>query len=312
MRQPNQHNNARRWRSAASGPGLKPFWTTGRVLLLTAFTGSLTYIVGISDALSHGREGISQRPIYASRRQLEKAICELQSQLGEDSVSTDDEDLHNHGFSEWSSYNIDKLPVAVAYPKSTEEVSGIAKVCSKYKVPMVPYSGGSSLEANFSAPYGGISIDLAHMDKIVELRADDLDVTVQPAVGWMFLNDKIKDTGLFFPVDPGPSAMIGGMVGTSCSGTNAVRYGTMRDWVINMTVVLADGTVIKTKQRPRKTAAGYSLNHLFVGSEGTLGKPGYASYQISRDAPFADSNTIDSVQLTVLLHSFNRTRPAVC
>ena len=136
---------------------------------------------------------------------------------------------------------------------------------------IVPFSGGSSLEANFSAPYGGVCIDFAFMDKILALHDDDLDVVVQPSIGWMNLNEQIKDSGLFFPVDPGPSAMIGGMVGTSCSGTNAVRYGTMKDNVINLTVVLADGTVIKTRRRPRKSAAGYNLTGLFVGSEGTLG-----------------------------------------
>jgi D-lactate dehydrogenase (cytochrome) len=176
-----------------------------------------------------------------------------------------------HGYSEWSSINIDQLPVAVAYPKSTAEVSQIAKVCHKYRMPMVPYSGGSSLEANFSAPYGGMSVDFTHMDQVLQLHADDMDVVVQPSVPWMSLNDQIKDSGLFFPVDPGPSARIGGMVGTSCSGTNAVRYGTMKDWVINLTVVLADGTVIKTRKRPRKSSAGYNLTNLFVGSEGTLG-----------------------------------------
>ena len=202
---------------------------------------------------------------------MEKAVQELQFILGEDAITTDDDELHRHGFSEWSSINIDTLPVAVAYPTSTEDVQKIAKCCGKYKVPMVPYSGGSSLEANFSAPHGGISIDFAHMDQVLSLRADDLDVTVQPSVGWMDLNTRIKDSGLFFPVDPGPSAMIGGMVGTGCSGTNAFRYGTMRDWVVNLTVVLADGRVIKTRRRPRKTAAGYNLTGLFVGSEGTLG-----------------------------------------
>lgn len=138
-------------------------------------------------------------------------------------------------------------------------------------MPMVPYSGGSSLEANFSAPHGGMSIDFAFMDQVVELHEDDMDVVVQPSIQWMQLNEEIKNTGLFFPVDPGPSAKIGGMVGTNCSGTNAVRYGTMKDWVLNLTVVLADGKVIKTRQRPRKTAAGYNLTGLFVGSEGTLG-----------------------------------------
>jgi len=202
---------------------------------------------------------------------MEKAIEKITKLLGEDAVTTDDEELHRHGYSEWSSVNIDVLPIAVAYPKSTEEVSKIAKVCSMYKIPMVPFSGGSSLEANFSAPHGGFCLDFAFMDKIVALHEDDLDVVVQPAIGWMNLNDQIKDTGLFFPVDPGPSAMIGGMVGTSCSGTNAVRYGTMKDNVINLTVVLADGTVIKTRRRPRKSAAGYNLTGLFIGSEGTLG-----------------------------------------
>ena len=138
-------------------------------------------------------------------------------------------------------------------------------------MPMIPYSGGSSLEANFSAPHGGMSIDFAYMDRIIALHEDDMDVVVQPSVQWMTLNDEIKDSGLFFPVDPGPSAKIGGMVGTSCSGTNAVRYGTMKEWVINLTVVLADGTVIKTRRRPRKSSAGYNLTGLFVGSEGTLG-----------------------------------------
>ena len=136
---------------------------------------------------------------------------------------------------------------------------------------MIPFSGGSSLEANFSAPYGGMSIDFAFMDQIVAVHEDDMDVIVQPSVQWMQLNEDLRNTGLFFPVDPGPSAKIGGMVGTNCSGTNAVRYGTMKDWVVNLTVVLADGRIIKTKRRPRKSSAGYNLTGLFVGSEGTLG-----------------------------------------
>lgn len=138
-------------------------------------------------------------------------------------------------------------------------------------MPMIPFSGGSSLEANFSAPHGGMTIDFALMNKVLDIHENDMDVVVQPSIGWMDLNEQIKETGLFFPVDPGPSAMIGGMVGTNCSGTNAVRYGTMKDWVINLTVVLADGRVIKTRRRPRKTSAGYNLTGLLVGSEGTLG-----------------------------------------
>ncbi|KAF2823297.1 hypothetical protein CC86DRAFT_355785 [Ophiobolus disseminans] len=253
--------------------GYKPFWNSGRVLLFSAATGTTTYFYGANDEGT--RFHIPWRrppgPQYASKREMERAVIELRELLGEDAISTDDEDLHRHGYSEWSSINIEQLPVAVAYPKSTEEVSELAKVCYKYKIPMIPFSGGSSLEANFSAPYGGMSIDFTFMDQIVALHADDMDVVVQPSVPWMSLNDQIKDSGLFFPVDPGPSARIGGMVGTSCSGTNAVRYGTMKDWVINLTVVLADGTVIKTRRRPRKSAAGYNLTNLFIGSEGTLG-----------------------------------------
>ncbi|KAI9793588.1 MAG: hypothetical protein M1833_000733 [Piccolia ochrophora] len=184
--------------------------------------------------------------------------------------SRNDEDLHAHGYSEWSTTNIDSLPVAVAYPKSTEEVAHVVKVLLIYAA-IVPFSGGSSLEGNFSAPYGGMSVDFTFMDQIVALHEADMDVVVQPAVSWMGLNEQIKDSGLFFPVDPGPSAKIGGMVGTNCSGTNAVRYGTMKDWVVNLTVVLADGTIVKTRQRPRKSSAGYNLTTLFVGSEGTLG-----------------------------------------
>ncbi|KAF2691525.1 D-lactate dehydrogenase mitochondrial precursor [Lentithecium fluviatile CBS 122367] len=251
----------------------QPFWSSTRVLAFTALTGSAAFVAGVNDQ-SHRFQLLwhrSNKPRYAGKTELENAISELRFALGDDAISTDDEDLQLHGYSEWSSINIDQLPVAVAYPKSTQEVSQIAKVCYKYKVPMIPYSGGSSLEANFSAPYGGMSIDFTHMDKIVALHADDMDVVVQPSVPWMSLNEQIKESGLFFPVDPGPSARIGGMVGTSCSGTNAVRYGTMKDWVINLTVVLADGTVIKTRRRPRKSSAGYNLTNLFIGSEGTLG-----------------------------------------
>lgn len=124
-------------------------------------------------------------------------MATLRSQLGEDAISTDDEDLLKHGYSEWSSINSDVLPVAVAYPKNTEEVVQIAKTCHKHKIPILPYSGGSSLEANFAAPFGGVSVDFCFMDQILELRPDDMDVTLQPAVGWMSLNEKIKDTGLF-------------------------------------------------------------------------------------------------------------------
>ncbi|KAK4214093.1 mitochondrial D-lactate dehydrogenase [Rhypophila decipiens] len=235
---------------------------------------------GISELRHRGFPGtmmldsLFPMPKYASLGEMEQALKEIRSELGgEDIISTDPEDLHAHGYSEWSTSNPEGLPVAVAYPRSTEQVATIARVCHKYRVPIIPYSGGSSLEGNFSAPFGGISVDFAFMDKIIQFNKADMDVVVQPSIGWQDLNEQLvkMGSGLFFPIDPGPSAKIGGMIGTNCSGTNAVKYGTMKDWVINLTVVLADGTIIKTRRRPRKSSAGYNLNGIFVGSEGTLG-----------------------------------------
>ncbi|EPS37434.1 hypothetical protein H072_8902 [Dactylellina haptotyla CBS 200.50] len=263
--------------SNTSGPDRSAAWTMPRALALSAFTGVGTYFLSVR---GHERNpaleastvlNLEDIPVYGTAKDMQSAIREIQEKLGEEAVSTDDEDLLLHGYSEWSTTNVERLPVAVVYPKNTGEVAVIAKTCHKYRVPMVPFSGGSSLEGNFSAPYGGMSIDFCHMDQILTIHEEDMDVVVQPAVSWMGLNEKIQSTGLFFPVDPGPSAKIGGMVGTNCSGTNAVRYGTMKDWVINLTVVLADGTIIKTRKRPRKSSAGYNLNSLFIGSEGTLG-----------------------------------------
>lgn len=196
---------------------------------------------------------------------------DIRQSLGEDAVSMDDDDLESHGFSEYSTSNVNTRPVAVIKPSCTEDVSIIAKICNKYKVPMIPFGGGSSVEGHFSAPYSGFSIDLSQMDKIIAINEEDMDVVVQPGVNWVYLNEKIQPTGLFLPLDPSPTAHIGGMIATNCSGTNALRYGTMKDWVVNLTVVLADGSVVKTRRRPRKTSAGYNLNGLFTGSEGTLG-----------------------------------------
>ncbi|KAK7416069.1 hypothetical protein QQZ08_012124 [Neonectria magnoliae] len=200
-----------------------------------------------------------------------QAVDEIRQYLGQDGVSIEKDDLEEHGHSEWSTSNTDVRPVAIVRPKTTEDVSAIAKICTKYKVPIVPYGAGSSVEGNFSSPYSGICLDMSSMDKIVAFHPEDMDVVVQPGVNWVNLNDKIKETGLFLPLDPSPTALIGGMVATNCSGTNAMRYGTMKDYVVNLTVVLADGSVIKTRNRPRKTSAGYNLTGLFTGSEGTLG-----------------------------------------
>ncbi|KAE8341582.1 hypothetical protein BDV24DRAFT_51297 [Aspergillus arachidicola] len=208
---------------------------------------------------------------YADKEAMIKGIKIIEETLGEDSVSWDEEEIAIHGYSELSTSNCEARPIAVARPKTTEDVAFIAKICTAFKIPMIPFAGGSSVEGNFVAPYSGLTIDFSDMKRIISFHPDDMDVVVQPGVNWVDLNNLLKNSGLFLPLDPSPTALIGGMVATNCSGTNAVRYGTMKDWVVNVTVVLADGSVIKTRHRPRKTSAGYNLTSLFTGSEGTLG-----------------------------------------
>ncbi len=163
------------------------------------------------------------------------------------------------------------LPDAVAYPHSTEEVSAIVKLCHTYEIPVIPYGAGTALEGNFLAIGGGLTLNFSRMDNIIALRHDDMDCTVEAGVTREQLNHEIRHTGLFFPIDPGANATLGGMTATRASGTNAVRYGTMRENVIRLKAVMADGTIITTSSRARKSAAGYDLTRLLVGSEGTLG-----------------------------------------
>jgi len=164
-----------------------------------------------------------------------------------------------------------QLPDAVVFPGSADEVKLIVRACADHHVPIIPFGTGSSLEGQVNAPHGGISIDMSRMDKVLEVNAEDLDCTVEPGVTREQLNTYLRDTGLFFPIDPGANASIGGMASTRASGTNAVRYGTMRENVVAVTAVTASGEEIRTARRARKSSAGYDLTRLFVGAEGTLG-----------------------------------------
>ena len=203
-----------------------------------------------------------------SNRTHEAAIQALQKLLGK-RLSTRSSVRETYGRDE--AYTAPTLPHAVVFPNSTKEVSDIVKICAAHSCPMVPFGVGTSLEGQVVPTHGGISIDTSRMNRVLEIRDQDLNAMVQPGVTRSQLNTELRALGLMFTVDPGADATMGGMAATRASGTNAVRYGTMRENVLALQVVLPNGQIIHTGSQARKSSAGYDLTHLFVGSEGTLG-----------------------------------------
>jgi D-lactate dehydrogenase (cytochrome) len=198
----------------------------------------------------------------------EAILSELRGVLG-DRIVTSASVRDQHGRDE--SHLPPALPDAVAFPEDTDEVAKVVQICAAHRVPLVPFGAGTSLEGHVLATSGGVSLDLTGMNEIVRVSVEDMDVTVEAGVTRKALNERLAKDGLFFPVDPGADATLGGMAATGASGTTTVRYGAMRENVLALKVVLADGRVIDTARRARKSAAGYDLTHLFLGSEGTLG-----------------------------------------
>jgi D-lactate dehydrogenase (cytochrome) len=203
-----------------------------------------------------------------SQTRIERAIATLKPQFG-DRLSTNASVREQHGHGE--AYVRSAPPDAVIWPQSTAEVSAILRVCNRERVPVIAYGAGTSLEGHVSAPRGGLCLDMSRMDQVVSVHAEDADCVVQSGITREALNTYLRDTGLFFPIDPGANASIGGMISTRASGTNTVRYGTIAHNVLALEVVLANGEVIRCGNRARKSAAGYDLVRVFTGAEGTLG-----------------------------------------
>lgn len=201
---------------------------------------------------------------------------------------------HSHDFS----YHEARLPEAVLYVENADEVSQVVQLCNTFRVPIIAVGSGTSLEGHIiPEERGSVSLNMRHMSGIVKFNQADMDVVVQPGITYDQLNKYLEKFGCFFPLDPGPGASIGGMIGTSCSGTNAVRYGTAKDQVLSLKVVLADGSIVKTGTRSKKSSAGYDLTHLFIGSEGTLGVVVEATLKVQR---IPEAKTIASITFDTL------------
>src|SRR3989441_177452 len=205
------------------------------------------------------------RPDPHSVAELVQKLCGDYGERAVTSQSVREHHSHGEGLADSA------LPDVVVFPHSNEEVAAIVRLCHLARVPVIAFGVGTSLEGHVAALYGGVCLDLSQMNRMLDVNAQDLDCRVQAGVTREQLNAELKGTGLFFPIDPGANATIGGMAATRASGTNAVRYGTMRENVLGLTVVAADGRIVKTGGRARKSSAGYDLTRVFIGAEGTLG-----------------------------------------
>src|SRR5690348_15558803 len=208
----------------------------------------------------------AKRPFPAQNK--EAAIAALNAAFG-NRVVTSQAVREQHGNT--LTWIANQPPDAVVFPQNTADVQQTVRICAEHGLPVIPFGVGTSLEGHVNAPQGGVSIDFRDMNRLVVVHAEDLDCVVEPGITRKTLNEQLRDSGLFFPIDPGADASLGGMASTRASGTNAVRYGTMKDNVLALKVVLANGEIITTGTRAKKSSAGYDLTHLFVGAEGTFG-----------------------------------------
>ncbi|KAI3924458.1 hypothetical protein MKW98_032659 [Papaver atlanticum] len=256
-------------------------WSSSLLPLALAFSAGLFSLdsqrnisvcdSNVTDGVRYGGKGSTEHVVGGNSKEIPQELIKELESICQDNMTRDYEERYFHGKPQNSFHKALNIPDIVVFPRSEEEVSKIVASCNNHKVPIIPYGGATSIEGHTLSPNGGVCIDMTLMKNVKSLNIEDMDVVVEPGIGWMELNEYLEPYGLFFPLDPGPGATIGGMCATRCSGSLAVRYGTMRDNVISLKVVLANGDVVKTGNRARKSAAGYDLTRLIIGSEGTLG-----------------------------------------